>query len=44
LSYKYEARRWLDLGVGYRREDRDSTIAQFDYDLNVYFVEVELSL
>lgn len=36
--------RWLDVGAGYRYEERDSDIRAFEYDLNVFFVDIELSL
>jgi len=44
LGYTYAARRWLDLGFGYRLEDRDSNLRRFDYTRNAYFLELELSL
>ena len=43
-SYNFAPRRWLDLGVGLRREDRDSNELLFDYTRNVYFIEARLSL
>jgi len=43
-SYSYSAKRWLDLGAGLRREDRDSNDALFDYTRNVIFVEANVSL
>ena len=43
-KYKYAFRRWLDLSGGYRFEDRDSGEENFDYDLNTFFIEAELSL
>jgi hypothetical protein len=42
--YDYEYRRWLDLGVGYRYEDRDSDINSFSYNANIVFLEARLSL
>ncbi|PLW68321.1 hypothetical protein C0039_13070 [Pseudohalioglobus lutimaris] len=44
LGYTFAARRWLDLGMGYRLEDRDSNLQRFDYTRNAYFLELELSL
>lgn len=43
-SYSYSAQRWLDLGAGFRREDRDSDDALFDYTRNVIFIEANVSL
>ena len=34
----------MDLGVGYRYEDRDSEIDNFSYSANVVFFEAKLSL
>jgi hypothetical protein len=42
--YDYEYRRWLDLGAGYRYEDRDSDINSFSYTANIFFLEARLSL
>ena len=42
--YDYEYRRWLDLGAGYRYEDRDSDISSYSYDANIIFFEAKLSL
>ncbi|MFT5334840.1 MAG: hypothetical protein ACJASY_002561 [Halioglobus sp.] len=42
--YSYSAQRWLDLGAGFRREDRDSDDARFDYKRNVFFIEANVSL
>jgi len=33
-SVNYKMRSWLELGGGYRYDERDSTIATFDYDRN----------
>ncbi|MFK8049248.1 MAG: outer membrane beta-barrel protein, partial [Halioglobus sp.] len=43
-SYSYSAQRWLDLGAGFRREDRDSDDRLFDYKRNVIFIEANVSL
>jgi hypothetical protein len=43
-SYNFAAKRWLDLGLGLRREERDSTQSFFDYTRNVYYIEAKLSL
>jgi len=42
--FDYEYRRWMDLGVGYRYEDRDSEIDSFSYSANIVFFEAKLSL
>lgn len=45
-SYRYAVKRWFDVGGGYRYEERDSNSRTnpLDYDLNVYFIEAQLSL
>lgn len=43
-TYTYAYRRWLDLGVGYRYEDRDSQVDFYDYSRNEVFVEITLGL
>jgi len=43
-SYHYAMRRWLDLGLGYRYEDRESDLDTFNYERNEFFVEATLSL
>ena len=44
-SYRHELRRWFDVGVGYRYEERDSdSQRRLDYDQNMFFVELFLSL
>lgn len=45
-SYRYAVKRWFDVGGGYRYEERDSNsrVNPLDYDLNVYFIEAQLSL
>ena len=42
--YDYEYRRWLDLGAGYRYEERDSDVNSFSFTENVFFLEARLSL
>ena len=42
--YDYAFRRWMDLGAGYRYEDRDSDLNFFSYNENVFFLEAKLSL
>ena len=43
-KYTYKAKRWLDLGGGYRYEKRDSNEEPYDYSRNAYFLEAILSL
>ena len=43
-SYTYAMRRWLDLGLGYRYEERESDLNSLDYDRNEFFVEATVSL
>lgn len=43
-SYKYTAKRWLDFGIGLRREDRDSNENLFQYTRDVFYIEAKLSL
>ena len=42
--YYYAFRRWFDLGIGYRYEDRDSSVDFFDYNRNEFFLDAQLSL
>lgn len=41
--YNYAFRRWLDFGVGYRYEDRSSTLDLFDFGRNEVFVQADFS-
>jgi hypothetical protein len=43
-TYNYAFRRWVDFGVGYRYEDRDSDLSFFDYSRNEVFLEAKLSM
>lgn len=43
-SYKLAVRRWFDLGLGYRYENRDSNLHNFSYSQNVYFISADFSL
>jgi polysaccharide biosynthesis protein VpsM len=43
-SYNYRFRRWVDFGLGYRFEDRDSGLKYYDYSRNEVFMEARLSL
>ena len=43
-SYQYSAKRWLDLGISLRRENRDSNEFLFDYTRNAVYLEATLSL
>jgi hypothetical protein len=42
--YDYAFRRWMDIGGGYRYEDRDSDLNFYSYTENVFFLEARLSL
>lgn len=42
--FDYAFRRWVDLGAGYRFQDRDSDLDWFDYSSNIFFLEASLSL
>ncbi|MEM9531222.1 MAG: outer membrane beta-barrel protein [Pseudomonadota bacterium] len=44
VSADYQFRRWLLLGLGLRREQRDSPIARFDYDRTELVLSAQLSL
>ncbi|WP_165954342.1 outer membrane beta-barrel protein [Seongchinamella unica] len=44
LGYSYALRRWLDLGAGYRYEDRNSDLDLYDYDRNRVYLEARFSL
>lgn len=41
--YNYAFRRWLDFGVGYRYEDRSSTLDLFNYGRNEVFLRADFS-
>jgi len=43
-TYNYAFRRWVDFGVGYRYEDRDSDLNFYDYNRNEVFLEAKLSM
>lgn len=42
--YSYAMRRWVDLGVGFRYEDRNSDVDLYDYDRNRIFLKANFSL
>ena len=44
LSYERELNRWLKLAVGYRYGERDSSSDSNDYEQNIGFVRVNISL
>ena len=44
ISLDYEFRRWLSIGVAYDFDERDSNINAFDYERNIYSLNVSLSL
>jgi len=43
-QFTYAMRRWVDLGLGYRYEDRSSSNQSFDYQRNYFYLEAGLSL
>jgi len=43
-KYNFAPKRWLDLGLGVRYEDRSSDLDFFEYTRSYYFVEAKLSL
>jgi len=43
-KYNFAPKRWLDLGLGVRYEDRNSDLNFFEYTRSYYFVEAKLSL
>ncbi|MEH6589993.1 MAG: outer membrane beta-barrel protein [Halioglobus sp.] len=43
-AYNYAMRRWLDLGFGYRYEDRSSSLNFYDYTRNTAFIRATVSL
>ncbi|MEH6604186.1 MAG: outer membrane beta-barrel protein [Pseudomonadales bacterium] len=44
LRFNYAFRRWFDIGAGYRYFDRDTTADGFNYQRNLWFLDVRLSL
>lgn len=44
LSLVYSPRRWVDLTLGYRHQDNDSTLRSESYTRNIYTLGVALSL
>jgi hypothetical protein len=44
VSVDYEFRRFLSIGVAYDFDERDSNINAFDYERNIYSLNVSLSL
>lgn len=43
-SYNYAWKRWVDLGIGYRYEDRDSDLRIYDYSRNEFYLQANFSL
>jgi hypothetical protein len=43
-TYNYNFRRWVDFGIGYRYEDRDSSLDFYDYSRNEVFLEAKIGL
>lgn len=44
VAYEYALRRWVDLGLGFHYEDRDSNVDLYDYDRSKVFIEANFSL
>jgi len=44
IGLTYEMRRWLDIGVGYKYADNDSTMALESYERNIYSISFTASL
>ncbi|HDZ57869.1 MAG TPA: DUF560 domain-containing protein [Pseudomonas xinjiangensis] len=44
IGVNYALDRWVDLTLGYRRSENDSTLRNNTYDRNVYLLSVNLSL
>src|SRR5690554_3718832 len=44
LSLTYQARRWLDVGVGYTYANNDSNVTNESYKRNIYALTVSVSL
>ncbi len=44
LGVTYEARRWLDVGVGYTHRENDSDLARESYKRNIYALTFNVSL
>ena len=44
LKFTYDMRRWLDLGAGYRYNERDSDVAAVQYEQNIFFVSADILL
>ncbi|MCE2595103.1 outer membrane beta-barrel protein [Motilimonas cestriensis] len=42
IALNYDIRRWLNLGMGYRVTEKDSTAANIGYDKNVFFISVNM--
>ena len=44
IGLTYEARRWLDIGVGYRYSENDSSVRSESYERNMYGISFTASL
>ena len=40
----YDMRRWLDLGIGYRYNERDSDLSSVQYEQNLFFITANVLL
>ena len=43
-AYTYALYRWMDLGLGYRYQDRDSDLSRYDFSRNEAYLEAKFSL
>lgn len=44
VGLDYDFRRWVNFGLNYAYEDRDSNSRRFSYDKNIFTISVDLSL
>ena len=44
VGLDYDFRRWVNFGLKYTYNDRDSTTPRFSYDKNTFTISVDLSL
>ena len=44
LGLSYDWKRWITVGASYRMQERDSNQGQFDYDKNVFMINLDMSL
>jgi uncharacterized protein (PEP-CTERM system associated) len=44
ISVDYDFRRWLNIGLGYTIDEKDSNVDLFDYDRQIISISFDLSL